>query len=85
MEGPIHGNYRISIDRFNQQSPIKLNIMSNATVMPIRHKDVKGNELYYLKVKNEKGGETIITIGKGALESIEKVLMNQEDKKPTTK
>lgn len=46
----------------------------NATVQPVRHMKVTEEFEYYLRITNEKGKSVLITVGKKALENVEKLL-----------
>ena len=48
-------------------------------VTVIKHKDVRGTELLYLKLENE-NGEYLMNIGKKSFETIEELLKHKEVK-----
>lgn len=51
----------------------------NATVTPIKHSDVRGNSLLYLKIEAN-GKEVLINIGQKTHDSVTELLLPRETK-----
>ena len=52
---------------------------TNTTVTPIRHKDVYGKELLYIKIETE-NGTTVINVGEKTLIKVEELITEKKEK-----
>lgn len=53
------------------------------TAKPIRHKDIKDREIYYVMFENNFGIKHHISVGKGTVEKLEEMLKEPIPKEPT--
>lgn len=52
------------------------------TVETLKHKDVRGNELYYLKLTNSKGSEHLINVGQKTLDKVQDLILEEQNSSP---